>query len=659
MRFRQVHLDFHTSEHVKDIGTKFSKENFQHALKLGHVDSITVFSKCHHGWSYHPTKVNIMHPELKFDLLGAQIEAAHEIGVKTPVYVSAGLDEKTARKHPEWLLRNDDDTPVWTNSFKVPGYHRFCFNTPYMDELLAEIKEVCENYDADGIFTDIVAIVPCYCQTCVAEMRRRGQDPYDPTNAYNLAVETYNNYTRRIRETVDSVKPGLPVFHNSGHLYNGRRDFAHGNTHLEVESLPTGGWGYDHFPMSAAYARTLDMEYLGMTGKFHKSWGEFGGFKHPNALRYEAALSLCNGAKCSIGDQLHPLGFMDEATYKLIGAAYAEVEEKEAWCDHVTAVSDVAVLSQEGLFDYMHPGEVLPGKHSWKGTVGASRILLEGKYLFDVVDTEADFENYKVVILTDTGIIDQKLATKLRAFVRAGGKILASGESGLVNDGSGFAFDLGAKYVGKAKYVPAYLRPQFEMNGLWSAAYCIYEPATEIKATGEVIGVREDPYFERTTEHFCSHAQTPNDISKNFPAITVGPDGAYIAFNVFTEYALTGALIARETVCHVLDLVLGENKTVSTNLPAQGVTTLMHQKAEHRYVNHILYAAPVKRGQRTEIIEDLVPIYDTQVAVKIKETPKSVYLAPQMKDIPFTYENGTVNYKLDKFTCHQMVVIEY
>ena len=44
MRFRQVHLDFHTSEKISDIGTKFDKEQFQEALKVGHVDSITVFS---------------------------------------------------------------------------------------------------------------------------------------------------------------------------------------------------------------------------------------------------------------------------------------------------------------------------------------------------------------------------------------------------------------------------------------------------------------------------------------------------------------------------------------------------------------------------------------------------------------------------------------
>ena len=109
MRRRQVHLDCHTGGAVPDMGSKFSKENFQEALKLGHVDSITIFSKCHHGWSYHPTKVGITHPTLKFDLLKSQIEAAHEIGVKTPVYLSAGLDHQLERKHPEWLLRDKDE----------------------------------------------------------------------------------------------------------------------------------------------------------------------------------------------------------------------------------------------------------------------------------------------------------------------------------------------------------------------------------------------------------------------------------------------------------------------------------------------------------------------------------------------------------------------
>ena len=48
---RQVHLDFHTSEAIDKIGSMFNKEQFINCLRKGHVNSITIFAKCHHGWS--------------------------------------------------------------------------------------------------------------------------------------------------------------------------------------------------------------------------------------------------------------------------------------------------------------------------------------------------------------------------------------------------------------------------------------------------------------------------------------------------------------------------------------------------------------------------------------------------------------------------------
>jgi hypothetical protein len=108
LRFRQVHLDFHTSGLIPGIGTKFSKRQFQEALKVGHVNSITIFSKCHHGYSYHPTKIGKMHPHLKFDLLARQIDACREIGVRCPIYLSAGLDEYAAFKNPTWVVKRKD-----------------------------------------------------------------------------------------------------------------------------------------------------------------------------------------------------------------------------------------------------------------------------------------------------------------------------------------------------------------------------------------------------------------------------------------------------------------------------------------------------------------------------------------------------------------------
>ncbi len=657
MNFRQIHLDFHTSEKIDSIGSEFSKEQFQAALKLGHVNSITVFSKCHHGWAYHPSKANEMHPGLSFDLLGAEIEAAHEIGVKTPVYLSAGLDEKMARRHPEWLRRGDPSDAVGWNR---PGYHEFCMNSPYLDYLLAQIEEVVRNYDCDGIFLDIVGVRTCYCQNCIKTLLDEGKDPYDDANIAELGERVYANYTRRVRETVDKVKPGLPVFHNSGHIRRGRRDLADVDTHLELESLPTGGWGYDHFPLSAAYSRTLGKDFLGMTGKFHTTWGEFGGFKHPMALRYEEALCVANGAKCSVGDQMHPLGKLDEATYALIGEAYAEVEEKEPWLDHVTSVADVAILSQEAMSCYYSRSKLIHHQGT-AGDTGAGRILLEGKYLFDVIDAEEPFDKYKLLILPDSIRLDDAMADKVRAFVAKGGKVLASGTSCLSTAKDEFVVDLGAVWKGVSAFRPVYFRPDFDIGCLRNSAYVIYEQAydMEAKPDAKVLIHRENPYFNRTTFTFCSHQHTPNDKTKSYPAATLGKNGAYVSSEIFAEYANKGSITTKMMLLGVIEALLAEDKTIVTDLPAQSIVTLMDQTAEHRLVNHLLYASPVKRGDGIEIIEDILPVYDVHVTLRTDRTPKRVYLAPSGEDILYTYENGAIRYTVAKLFIHQMVVIDY
>ena len=97
---RQVHLDFHTSEHIPGIGAEFSKAQWQAALKEGHLNAINIFAKGHHGWSYYPTEVGSMHPHLDFDLLGAQIEGCHEIGVECPSTIRWGGRSTTPRRIP-------------------------------------------------------------------------------------------------------------------------------------------------------------------------------------------------------------------------------------------------------------------------------------------------------------------------------------------------------------------------------------------------------------------------------------------------------------------------------------------------------------------------------------------------------------------------------
>lgn len=675
--FRQIHLDFHTSEFIDNIGKQFSKKDFQEKLQLGHVSSINIFAKCHHGWAYHPSKANEIHPNLSFDLLGEMIGACHEIGVKAPIYISAGLDEKMARRHPEWLIRDKDEKlkcfGVLRYDFMEPGYHEFCFNSPYLDYLIDQIEEIVTNYPCDGLWLDIVGERECYCQNCVNKLLEAGKDPRDKVAVKELAKETFANYIKRVKDAVYKIKPGTKIFHNSGHIHRGRRDLLGSSTHIEVESLPTGGWGYESFPISARYVQNKGKVFLGMTGKFHTTWGEFGGYKHPNALRYEAALCLANGSRCSIGDQMHPEGFLDEATYDLIGKAYSEVEAKEEWCNDVKACTDVAFLTLEAV---ELKGNLSPnaskkeGENICKSDIGTLRVLQEGNFLFDVIDLEDDFLQYKVVILPDYVRVDNELKKKLNEFINKGGKILATGESGLDIEGKNFAIDLGVEYIGTNEYNPDYFKPNFDLYSLKKTAFVQYSIGQKINLNGaKEIGCRENPYFNREVFRFSSHQHTPNKIENAGAGMTEHPNGIYIAWNMFEDYGTIGSLPAKEILIYALNKLL-DNKTIEINLPSQGITTLMHQESESRYINHILYASPIKRGEGSlgtnpkdmdtfEVIEDLPPLYNIKASINVYQKIKKVYLAPQMEEIEFVQKNGKVSYEVPKVECHQMVVLEY
>ncbi|MEE1138908.1 MAG: alpha-amylase family protein [Acutalibacteraceae bacterium] len=646
MRKRQVHLDFHTNGTLP-VGKNFSKEQFQSALKAGHVDSITVFSKCHHGWSYHPTEANEMHPGLDFDLLGAQLKACKEIDVNAPVYISAGYDEKEYVKRPEWRWRHSPDKKECEEYENEVHFHALCFNTGYLDFLCGHIEEVMQKYNPCGIFLDIIAPRICYCDKCVADMKALGMDIGNEADRQKFAFMTLNKYIAATNAAVRKYSDNATVFHNSGHIPKGDYEFIEANTHLELESLPTGGWGYDHFPLSAAYVRTLEgAEYLGMTGKFHQSWGEFGGFKHPNALIYETSLSVANGAGCSIGDQMHPLGEMNEATYGLIGKAYSLIEEKEPWLDGAVNVADIAVLSEESV----------TGNRDSKADIGANRMLLEKGYLYNFVDTKTDISGYKVLILPDMKNIPDEMIEKIKAFAANGGKVIASGDA-LVKNG-GFFLDPGAEYAGKNELAPTYLIPCYETaNGV--TEYVMRCDFNKITVTdGKVFANMQNPYFNRTLEHFCSHMHAPNNPESTCPGAVIKGNVAYIGWDVFGAYARLGHIYFKELFAFVINEMLGDDATACACLPDRAVMTYTRQEKEGRNIMHLLYAHTTVRGENTEVIEDTVPLYNVECSVKCSKKPSEIKLVPSGEKLDFEYTDGRAYFTVPKVDIHQMVEIK-
>ena len=639
--YRHIHLDFHTSPLIPGIGEKFDKKEFQEALKRAHVDSITLTAKCHHGYAYYPSEVNEMHPGLKFDLIKAEMDACREIGVKTPLYLSAGFDEKEAVKHLSWLVRFSADYPI--NFLEDARYHCLCFNTPYFDRLYNETKELMERYNPEFVFFDIVDIRPCHCNSCVAGMREKGMNPHDENDVMKYGREVFLNFTSKLNALIHSYNKDAEIFYNAGRVPMNDREFLEPDTHIELEGLPTGGWGYDHFPTTASYVRNLGKEYVGMTARFHRSWAEFGGYKHPNALKYETSLFLALGAKCCIGDQLHPSGKVDFPAADLIGSAYSEVEKKEEFCRGAESVADIGILS-------------------YKASIGAGRIMLESNFLYDFIDTDCNFSKYKLIILPDNIYLTDKLTPKLKEYLKNGGKILASGCSGFDADGKFLGNDY-LKLGEQNEFYPNYMHPLSPdgfTNGI--AGYLMengsfkfeYDDSFKLICTGA------DSYFNRTPDHFSSHFHTAENPDSKYPGAVISDNIGYICWNIFVEYQLIGPLHCKELVTSMINALLGENKTLKVkNLPDRGVVTLMNQKAENRMINHLLFAHTTNRGSGTEIIEDIVPVYDIEVEIKSDKEPTSIYFEPEHTPLEYKYENGIIKYTVPKLYIHQMVVINY
>ena len=88
---RQVHLDFHTSEMIDQVGSKFSAEEFADTLKNANVEAVTLFTRCHHGNLYYDsTKYpERIHPHLKVkDMYREQAKERRKKGIKVYLYTT-------------------------------------------------------------------------------------------------------------------------------------------------------------------------------------------------------------------------------------------------------------------------------------------------------------------------------------------------------------------------------------------------------------------------------------------------------------------------------------------------------------------------------------------------------------------------------------------
>jgi hypothetical protein len=679
LRFRQVHLDFHTSRDCQNVGAEFDPRTFAETVKMGHVDSMTIFAKCHHGFSYYPTKVGTTHPHLAFDLMGQQIEALHSAGVRAPIYVSLMWDDLAGEQHGEWVIVDKSGTmlirPPLTNQSPGSGGRGWVtldLTSGYGEYVIAQVEEICRNYPVDGFFFDICSPIANYAPWNQARLRQAGIPLDDDQAVFQFAVQGLQAYRRRLSGVVRELVPDATVF------FNGTITPVMGNTisfqtHLEIESLPTAThhWGYLHYPIMARQARTYGLDFLGMTGRFHKSWADFGGLKTQDQLDYECGVIVGAGGRISVGDQLHPRGVLDPAVYRLLGRSFERIERLEPWLKDAEPSAEVAILNHSKPMS----SQSIPG-HS-DDVDGAAQLFLETAIQFDILDANLDtdgstFSRYKALVLPDGFVVDAALKTKLEAFIAAGGKLVLSGTAALdtTDNNRGAVFDgVPVRYVAPVPTVPSYLRLDQTLVGETELAadydYVFYEQAHQVQPIegASAYGTLRRALFNRTWEHFTSHAHAPVGESLGTPLVVEKGNVLYFAAPFFSAYRNHDYWAYRALVQNMLRRFLPAPLLLVSG-PGWVECTLHTQQAnsEHaaRQIVHIVAYHPRRTLQPVPHVDQswATAGLSIKVLARQEQAPQRAYLAPDEQSLHFEREGAYIRVDLPPVGAHTVLVLE-
>ncbi len=560
---RAIHVDFHTMSGIYDIND-FDAKKFAETMADAHVTYVNVFAECNLGFCYYPTKVGIVYPGLKKDMLGELVTELHKYDIGVTAYINSGLNNAVLEPHPEWCRRNQDgempDTKI-IDGKKVNARYSACFNTGYGDYLKTLVKEIIDNYDVDGIFLDCVPMENCFCEKCKREMQEQGVDMNDEPSVYKFSEDVRVKFARDIKQILGNDHH---LFFNSWYTWD-----LELCDHFELECLPNGSWTYEYFAPHAAFARGLDKETLYMTGRFQTEWGDFGGICSKASLEHDMFDAVMNGFGYSVGDHAHPSKTLIPKLYKTIKEIYEDLMKYQKYTIGGKYVADVGIYSS---LRFIRKYDMW--KHKY-----LSHLLGDLKYTYNVITKVEAIKDYPLIIIPSEVQLDEEEAKAFNEYIKQGGKIISCGEAGLNLEKTGFAIEELNKlveYCGKDERYYSF----FEFEGVDSeyndVQWNTYQPAIMMKAkSGATIAQDVKAYFDKRFDGERVNHYIPPEKRSGYQTAVIGENVAHVSFDLFKAYGKFFSASHRDLMRIILEKLMPNNLIKASELPVSSRATVI------------------------------------------------------------------------------------
>ncbi len=633
---RLIHVDFHTLPNIYNFSEKFDAESFADTLARARVGGVNVVASCNIGFCYYSTEIGSPYPFMKGDLFGETLAACRKRGIRVFAYVNVGLNHENAFLHEDWTVVNKEGQRIYgdtTGNF----FRRMCLNsTGYRNYVVGITKEIMRKYDIDGMFFDGFKIVDCYCPQCVSDRKRLCVNEGDEQEILRFSYAKAYFLCKELKELLS----GKEV------IFNGMPYASGLSTHVEVECLPSGVWGYDYFNQAAAYARSFPQEIVYMTGRFQNDWGDFGGIKTKASFEYDFYDALSNGFGMSFGDHRHPAENLNESLYAIIGDIYRRAEKYEPFTKGAKYLAEIGIYNDKDIYDLENPKYI-----------GAVRILNELKYGYDLISFQNDFFKYKVLIFPDDVLFNDSLRDKVSAYLQAGGKVIFSGFSGLNEDKSAFALleEDFVEYCGVDENDAPYFQFAKHSDPLMKETkWSMYTSAIYMKdERGEALANFIKPYNRRTYDGRHGYFYTPPDKETAYSSVALSKQIARICFKVFTDYAKISLTAHREILREILQRFIDAPLLRAEKMPVSSRITLT-ANAENTLV-HIRSSYPEWKNGKGVVEEHVV--IPSGKEIYVKGLYHSGIDVVTQKEVRLTQERGYTKLVLPKITGYAMIAL--
>ena len=629
-------LDFHIDDWHPLFLSKLDPAHFADCVVSLKSTAATVFANTHTGLSNYPTKTGEMHAGLNGrDVLGEMISELHRRGIDVVVYYVMIFADWYWDNHPEARVVDASGKAIKVLIGSKGRPRRFSTTCPnnveYRRFVVAQIEEICDGYEFEGVWPDMTFWpTVCYCASCRDRYRKEvgGEIPRvinweDPAwvGFQRKRQEWMVEFGQLVTDTVKRKKPHLSVAHQSLAFH---ADWSAGGS-LELA-------GVTDWLSADLYGERYGLSFF---AKLFYSMSRIKPFEHINTwcwpdihehvitrtedhLRLTALSAMANHGAIVFIDAIDPIGTVHAQTFSAAGKVYADVQkyEKEVggrFCQ------DVGIYySYESNVDLKENGKGVEEaaytfEETWRhnpsptahrsAAINLAKTLIQHHIPFGAL-TRKDLgrlSDWQVICLPNVALMSAAEAEALRAYVREGGSILATGKTSLITaDGRRQAtFQLadlfGCDYAGETREVVTYFAPSGKRDELFpgfSPTFPVTLYDTQLKVTArkgaEVVATLTLPYTDPTEARYASILTDAPGISTDSPSIVInrfGKGQVVYASGVIESWEHD---TQRQVLANLVRLLAPRPFFVECDAPKSVEITLFLQEKRKRYIANVI-----------------------------------------------------------------------